>query len=97
MKETIEKQGHNRLSASVRIWTKEKIKKISAAATAVIIAFRLQSVFGHRRRGGGYLPGCGVIIAFRLQSVFGPTDAPSSSAVITSRHNRLSASVRIWT
>ncbi len=65
-------QGHNRLSASVHIWTYYPGVRYDKLKTFVIIAFRLQSIFGQRSRINAKVAARHlVIIAFRLQSIFG--------------------------
>ena len=70
-----------------------------AALHGVIIAFRLQSIFGRKEeRAAIRLVGTlEVIIAFRLQSIVGPRSPTTTPAGAAGGHNRLSASVHIWT
>ncbi len=88
----------NRLSASVRIWTGKALRCVRHLLWRVLIAFRLQSEFGQRKKNSRLLPNESSLnrlsASVRIWTNFCSEHMDSQLGL---RLNRLSASVRIWT
>ena len=90
--------GLNRLSASVRIWTQRRQSHHRRRIRPVLIAFRLQSEFGHVQPDEemrNMLQSLNRLSA-SVRIWTNTMNVPIQS-LWESRLNRLSASVRIWT